>query len=66
MFVFKIYSNGHPNDTSVAWLQFFSALITSHYVPAILFPRNFPNVKMYTKLVDAIDEEMTISQITLK
>lgn len=66
LFVFKLYSNGHPYDTSLVWLSFFKTLLENHFVPAIIIPCSFPNRRTFAVLNSSIPSEISASLITYK
>jgi hypothetical protein len=66
MFVFKIYTNGHPYDTSIVWTMFFKALLEAHLVPCVILPQGFPNARTYSLLNQFVTEEYCSSSITFK
>ena len=66
LYVFKLYTNGHNLDTTLAWLQFFKVLASSRLVPAIIIPNNFPNVRIFNQLETFVPTQVAGSIITLK
>ena len=45
--VYKVYTNGHGEDTSLAWCQFFCWILEKGYVPAIICCSNLPNPTIF-------------------
>lgn len=66
LYVFKLYTNGHNLDTTLAWLQFFKVLASSRLVPAIIIPNNFPNVRIFNQLETFVPTQVAGSIITMK
>lgn len=66
MFIFKLYTNGHNLDTTLAWLQFFKLLASSRLVPALIIPNNFPTVRIFNQLENFIPTQIAGSIITYK
>lgn len=66
LYVFKLYTNGHPYDTSLVWASFFKTLVDSHYIPAIIVPKGFPNSRTFSLLTNYIPQEFSASLITYK
>jgi hypothetical protein len=63
-FVYKLYTNGHPYDTSLVWVSMFKTLVESHLVPAIIVPKGFPNSRTFSLLNSYLSEEFSGSSIT--
>ena len=59
LYVFKLYSNGHHLDTTLAWLQFFKILASSRLVPAIIIPNNFPNSRIFGQLENWVPTQVS-------
>lgn len=66
MFVYKLYTNGHPYDTSLVWCCLFKTLIEAHYIPAIIIPKGFPNQRTFSLLNSFIPEEFSSGEISFK
>jgi hypothetical protein len=66
LYTFKLYTNGHNLDTTLAWLQFFKVLASSRMVPAIIVPNNFPTVKIFNQLESFVPSQISGSIITYK
>lgn len=66
VYCFKLYTNGHNLDTTLAWLQFFKLLATSRLVPAVVVPNNFPNVRIFNQLETFVPTQVAGSIITYK
>lgn len=66
MFCYKIYTNGHKRDTSLAWLQMLKELVTQRLVPAIIVPANFPSPRVFSLLANFIPPQIYSSVITYK
>ena len=66
LLVYKIYSNGHPYDTSLVWASMFKTLIESNYIPAIIIPKGFPNPRTFALINTYIQEEYMSSVVTYR
>lgn len=66
LYVFKLYTNGHHQETTLAWLQFFKMLATSRLVPAVIIPSNFPNVRLFNQLENWVPTQVAGSIISFK
>lgn len=66
LYVFKLYTNGHHLDTTLAWLQFFKILATSRLVPAVIIPSNFPNARIFNQLENWVPTQVAGSIISFK
>jgi len=64
MYVYKLYSNGHSYDTSLVWISLFRELILAQHVPAIILPRNFPNIRTFNLIREYVEPEIYSSDIT--
>lgn len=66
LYVFKLYTNGHHLDTTLAWLQFFKILSASRLVPSVIIPSNFPNTRVFGQLENFVATQMSGSIISFK
>jgi hypothetical protein len=66
IYTFKLYTNGHNLDTTLAWLQFFKILATSRLVPAVIIPNNFPNVRIFAQLENFVPTQVAGSIISFR
>lgn len=72
VFFFKVYTNGHPYDTSQVWLELFTALLKedisarSSLVPALIIPRGYPNQRTWEALRRVRTTELTGSLLTCR
>jgi ribosomal protein S18 acetylase RimI-like enzyme len=66
LYIFKLYSNGHPYDTSLVWALFFKALVESNLIPAIIIPKHFPNNRTFNLIENFIPSQLSGSPITFR
>eukprot|EP01125_Pyxidicula_operculata_P010404 TRINITY_DN3421_c1_g2_i2.p1 TRINITY_DN3421_c1_g2~~TRINITY_DN3421_c1_g2_i2.p1 ORF type:complete len:1774 (+),score=439.41 TRINITY_DN3421_c1_g2_i2:2-5323(+) len=66
MYVYKLYTNSHPYDTTLGWILFFKSLIEYNFVPAIILPKHFPNTKIYSYIQGYVSPQLYGSTITYK
>lgn len=72
VFLFKVYTNGHPYDTSQVWLDLFTALLKeevptrSSLVPALIVPKGYPNQRTWEALRRVQATELTGSLLTCR
>ena len=57
--MFKVYTNGHPYDTSQVWVEVFTKILQDPepLIPALIIPKSFPNQRTWDALRRYIGEE---------
>jgi len=66
MYVYKIYNNNHPFDTSLVWLTFFRNLLLRNYVPAIILPKDMPNPKLFSFVNSFVPSSFTSTLVDFR
>ncbi|KAH3732495.1 hypothetical protein Pelo_16673 [Pelomyxa schiedti] len=66
LYIYKLYTNGHPYDTSLAWVSFFRELMAASLVPGVIIPKMYPDPKTYALIAEKIPPQTSNSIITMR
>lgn len=66
LYLYKLYSNGHPYDTSLVWVQFLKSVLSAGLVPSVIVPAQFPNSRVFNTLEGFIAPEISGRILTLR
>eukprot|EP01105_Mastigella_eilhardi_P007821 TRINITY_DN194_c5_g1_i1.p1 TRINITY_DN194_c5_g1~~TRINITY_DN194_c5_g1_i1.p1 ORF type:complete len:1733 (+),score=377.66 TRINITY_DN194_c5_g1_i1:121-5199(+) len=66
MLVYKLYTNGHSCDTSLAWVAFLRSVMAASLVPGVIVPRGYPDPQTFSFLAEHIRPQTTTTVLTMK
>eukprot|EP01114_Cavostelium_apophysatum_P014686 TRINITY_DN3869_c0_g1_i2.p1 TRINITY_DN3869_c0_g1~~TRINITY_DN3869_c0_g1_i2.p1 ORF type:complete len:1254 (-),score=367.64 TRINITY_DN3869_c0_g1_i2:254-4015(-) len=66
MYVFKIYSSGHPFDTGAIWVSMFKWLLETNRVPAIILSKSIPSPSIFAFINSFVPTEYNGSVIAYR
>jgi GNAT superfamily N-acetyltransferase len=66
LYLYKLYSNGHPYDTSLVWVQFLKSILAANLVPSVIVPAQFPNSRVFNFLESFVAPEISGRILTVR